>query len=700
MKNYRILVALLLMFAGISESHAIPARKGWITVKQSDGSLIKIQIHGDEFYHYTESEDGYTLTGGNGGDYYYAVLDSKGNLASSGVRARSGNNFSQKKRRALGRDFRKGIRPVDRSSQKREAAYSFSAASRNRAGSNTTAAPGLLSGTLTPSKGKQKSLVLLVEYPDLPFTIGSRERFSAMLNDRNYTAGGATGSAWQYYYENSLGQFDPEFVVMGPYKLNHPRSYYKENNEEHAPEMMIEACRKADADGVDFTQYANNGEGCGVFLFYAGGNEADGSDNNGVWPHSYTVPGGIKIDGVKMGLYACTSELKTEGNAYSGYKTSFASIGTFCHEFGHMLGWPDFYDVDYEANGRAEGLSTYSLMASGAYNNEGNTPPALGILERWMMGWSQPDTLPDTGEFNLKPVQLGNGAKIETPETNDYFLLEYRGTGKTVWDDPRYLGYSGMTSEKGLMMYHIDYTNPMLWRTNRVNFDADHERAKIMCSRPGAFSTDYPRRTFFPGSEKVTLLTPESYAGFKSWNGKSAMQAISSIEVTPDAIELMMGGFFELNTTPYQYDALLKWVDYSSKKWTVRWKPSEAEAWTGEQEVNTTACSLPDLTQETPYIVSVTNDKGDELSKTFITGKQSTYYPSMKIVRQEEKSASGPMLFTLTDCGKVQSIKWKVDGKEASNYGNLPAGEHKIQAEVTHTDGTKEFIMQYITIKE
>ena len=48
-----------LLFTGSNLLYAIPARPGVITVTQSDGTRLKIRIYGDEYYHYTISEEGY-----------------------------------------------------------------------------------------------------------------------------------------------------------------------------------------------------------------------------------------------------------------------------------------------------------------------------------------------------------------------------------------------------------------------------------------------------------------------------------------------------------------------------------------------------------------------------------------------------------------------------------------------------------------
>ena len=47
----------------------------------------------------------------------------------------------------------------------------------------------------------------------------------------------------------------------------------------------------------------------------------------------------------------------------------------------------------------------------------------------------------------------------------------------------------------------------------------------------------------------------------------------------------------------------------------------------------------------------------------------------------------------------IKAVKWYIDGKESKNYIRLETGEHSIQAEITRSDGNKEYIMQYITIQ-
>lgn len=75
-------------------------------------------------------------------------------------------------------------------------------------------------------------------------------------------------------------------------------------------------------------------------------------------------------------------------------------------------------------------------MCSGSYNNNSRTPPSVNILERWMVGWAEPDEVTENGLITLAPVSENKGYLVQTPTTNDYFLLENRDTGTTSGISP------------------------------------------------------------------------------------------------------------------------------------------------------------------------------------------------------------------------------------------------------------------------
>lgn len=89
-----------------------PAYPGLITVKQSDGSEIRVRVHGDEFRNYVTSEEGYTLAADADGDWAFAKLDANGLLVPTSVKAKNASRLTDSERRILGTSLRKNLRPL------------------------------------------------------------------------------------------------------------------------------------------------------------------------------------------------------------------------------------------------------------------------------------------------------------------------------------------------------------------------------------------------------------------------------------------------------------------------------------------------------------------------------------------------------------------------------------------------------------
>ena len=76
----------------------------------------------------------------------------------------------------------------------------------------------------------------------------------------------------------------------------------------------------------------------------------------------------VITDGKTISKYSCSAELRgTSG-------TNITRIGVICHEFGHVLGAPDYYDTDYSTSGQYDGTGSWDIMAAGSWNNDGATP--------------------------------------------------------------------------------------------------------------------------------------------------------------------------------------------------------------------------------------------------------------------------------------------------------------------------------------
>ncbi len=318
-----------------------------------------------------------------------------------------------------------------------------------------------------PLTGSPRSLVILVNFADKNFVVkNEKQAFTNLLNEKGYSANGGTGSARDYFSDASNGIFAPQFDVVGPYTLPQNMEYYGGNvndNDKNPRQMVLDACRLADEAGMDFKQYDtdNNGVIDNVFIYYAGYNEAEGGGDNTVWPHRWSMPSGsnYRFDGVQVWDYACTSELR--GSTGS----NMCGIGTFCHEFGHVLGLPDYYHTAEDKNT----LGNWSIMDGGAYLNQGRTPPTYSAYDRFYLDWLKPVELKVAQNVSLEPLLSSNQAYIITkdgnhnmigndPQPREFFVLENRQ--KTGWD--AYLPASGM------LIWHIDYLKNA-WDNNSPN---------------------------------------------------------------------------------------------------------------------------------------------------------------------------------------------------------------------------------------
>ena len=506
------LAALLLAFQTLN---AVPAYPGKMIYTQPDGTKIVLRLHGDEFAHWATDVSG----------------------------------------RVVRQDTDGFFRPVS----DEEAARLREGASARRAAARSMRAAARAAGHI--AEGQKHFLVILVEFADVEFTTSKdpQAAFTAMLNEHGYSGNGGTGSARDFYYDNSHGYFEPIFDVYGPVQLDKNCSHYGGNSfngNDNAPEEAVsEGCQALD-DEIDFSRYDNDGDGVVdlVFMYYAGYGEADGGAANTIWPHQWSLASAginLRLDGVKIAEYACTNERV----GYGSLQGEMCGIGTACHEFAHAMGLPDFYDTDYDTNGIAAGLFAFSTMDSGPYNNEGRTPPYFNIEERIMLGWlddSARQVFPKAGVYTLSTVDDNVAYMTPTEKEGEYFLYECRGSN----------GWDAALPAHGLIVYHVDKSDNKvgvswysrtareLWAnwhsTNYINGNgshpcfyvvpaADQGNLKFGYSSFGGYSyfdeSKYPQIPF-PGSRRVTSYMPVS------WSGQEGEISFSEIAYANDVVTL------------------------------------------------------------------------------------------------------------------------------------------------------------------
>ncbi len=486
--------------------YAVPADPKPFIHIQPDGTSISIYLKGDEHLSWAETLDGYTILPNGSNTYVYAIRSSEDRLIPSTVMAHNPENRAITENNFLNTIPRK---------------LSFSLEQRTLAINQKKSTSALAS---FPTIGTSKMLIILVEFADTPFQSGGQAYFDTLANGKSYTEGGATGSIWQYYYDNSMGKLNLSATVVGPYTLSKNLAYYGRNESGYkdinAREMIKEAINLADND-VNYADFDNDHDGTvdNVYVIYAGYAEAQGGGENTVWPHASSLSG-IQKDGVSISKYACSSEL----NGSSG--TTCSNIGTICHEFGHVLGMPDFYDTDYEENGQGFDTGPWDLMASGSYNNNQKTPPYLSAYEREMLGWTDIEILTSaSAKITLPAIGTSNkGYRFNTKTNNEFFVLENRQ--KAGWD--------AHIPGHGMLIYHVD-ENYKGWNSNSINVNASHQAYDIEeadnIQTTGTYSGDP-----FPGTAHITAFTDATTPSSKSWANKDTEKPITNIREENDTI--------------------------------------------------------------------------------------------------------------------------------------------------------------------
>lgn len=498
----KLFVSIVAVLLGIS-AWAVPAKPGVFTYTQPDGSVVRLERHGDEFFSWT------TLAGTS----QAVELDQHGFWRHTTVS------------------------PV-----MREAAKAYRAQVNSRRAASVSPRTHV-DNPMT--HGARHIPVLLVNFSDNAFSIPDPlEAFQALLNQNGYADNGATGSVQDFYMDNSKGQFQPIFDVYGPVTLPHEMAYYgavvRDNqgriisNDKNAGQALMDAADLLD-DVVDFSQYDTDNDGYVdmTLFYYAGYNQAEWGPDDTIWPHQSWAPASTRYDGKMLGRYFCTSELKGNKNV------NMCGIGTTCHEFGHSLGLPDFYDTDYEENGSCHALSSFSTMCSGSYNNDGRTPPYFNAEERIYLGWMIDEDIQEfpKGETVFGSVKDDIAYKTLTDTEGEYFLYECRdGSG---WDAPL---------PTGMLVYHADkstvrtvggltpYQQWYYWdHYNTINAYGDHPCFYVVpASQQDALDYDNrdARAWVFPGSSNITTYAPVD------WDGNSTGATLSNISYADAQVSL------------------------------------------------------------------------------------------------------------------------------------------------------------------
>lgn len=219
----RCLCCIILSLVGISMGfdtsiYASPAFPGLINFRQPDGTIVKIRLKGDEFLSWAESEDGYTLLHNNKGFLVYAEKDKLGKLVPTDILAADIDRRTSSvnaKLKTIGKKAMFSDAQIMKSHELR--AKMLAPMAVTRAGNGTTKAPVV---------GIRKNLVILVDFPDRPFSKTIEDFETLMDKVHNPLVNAAQASVRDFYREASFGQLDLQSTVVGIYHMSQPLAYY------------------------------------------------------------------------------------------------------------------------------------------------------------------------------------------------------------------------------------------------------------------------------------------------------------------------------------------------------------------------------------------------------------------------------------------------------------------------------------------
>lgn len=738
MKHKTILVILALFLSLTALSR--PAGKGTVFLRQPDGTIVEARIRGDEFSRITTTTEGNALVQDKDGWWCYAIFDEEGGRGSSGWKA--GHTAPDKvlsRSRAIPYDLITG-----NAIRKRSEAPSYEKDFISRLGPQTR------DGAETVKHG----IIILAQYSDVKFR-HSRQDFIDLLTKEGYSRNGATGSAKEYFDDQFGGMIDFRFDVSEIVTLPGTRAEYGSNlndgTDKDPARMVIEACQAVDA-GIDFSIYDddNDGEIDNVFIFFAGGDEAEGAGEECIWSHSWYIFNGagqsVLLDGKMLDSYACCSELSRRYESWS-YEDMLTGIGTFCHEYSHTFGLPDLYDTDYEeSGGNSAGVWIWtSLMDGGNQNNNGNTPPNYNAIEKEILGITVPTAITRDGTYFIGPSGTTDTVyKIESDREDEYYLMEFRDSK----------GWDSHIGGKGMLVYHIDrskgnsgysdlYGRDMKaserWvSANEVNCRPDHQCADLLEAdgrKDGFAVADSPEfsslysdisNVFYPQGD-VDAITPDSNPGFRFWSGIAGTVSVEDIRWKEGGIEFKVRNIAGIDTPPEavnirteafpdaaiirfessqlsECEAVIEWGLYGSSKESVRIKAYEP----GKYALLLEGLIPDNKTYEASICFESDGIRGDVRKVSFMTKKAASVgWPYIYINGVERRgngsfAAGSALPLRVINAADAAEINWTFNGNTVTTDGDFyyrVTENGTLKAHIIWEDGSEETIMKEIIIE-
>jgi M6 family metalloprotease-like protein len=511
------LVTLSIILISVQAGFCVPSYPNPITIVQPDGSKITVLLRGDESMHWFESTDGYTLMKNDKGLLEYATVNQNKDLVPSGIAVKNIDARSSSDKTFLSK-----IQPY--------LTYSRSQVSMMKQIKKVYESGEKM---VFPTTGTRKLVCILIGFTDLAFT-KTQSDFNNLFNQVGYATDGAYGSVKDYYLQNSWNQLTLSVTIAGPYTASNTMAYYGGNdafgNDKKPRALVTEAVNLANPD-VNYADFDNDGDGSvdGIYVIYAGYGEEAGASSNAIWAHAWNIST-VTLDGKTISKYSCSPELRNNSG------TGITRIGVICHEFGHVLGAPDFYDTDYATGGGYLGTGQWDMMANGSWNLSGASPAHHNGYTKWKCyNWYTPTLLTASQKVSVTNIENNkNGYYYTTVTSGEYFFMENR----------QQTGFDAAIPGHGLVIYHVNGNGiSSTQSSNDINATYPQYMYPVCASaltNPGSMPSTYGMINTggcpFPGSSEVTEFTDGSLPGSLDQAGNRTNKPVTEISESSGVI--------------------------------------------------------------------------------------------------------------------------------------------------------------------
>ena len=409
------------------------------TFTQPDGTPFKVRGWGNQNYAVFETLDGFTVVQDAAtGFYQYATLSAdQEELLPSGIQLdmeipqdlQLGVRITQAA--AESQILESRYQPLSKSRweiRREQARMSLKAAMEN---TDISAAP-----PTRQTVGNYIGLCLLIQFPDVPSTIKKQE-VESFCNQQGYSGFGNHGSVYDYFFDVSVGKLRYKNIVTPYYTAKHPRAYYTDERikcGQRAQELIKEALDYHKARGFDFTGLTSDNQDYvyALNVFYAG--DCINNWAEGLWPHSSSLSNPYQLAiGKRVGDYQITN------------MGSQLTLGTFCHENGHMIcDFPDLYDYASDKTD-SEGAGVYCLMSAGGSSERAKNPTHVCAYLKYQAGWAT----------TVTKITKGLKATAHAGK-NEFFIHEKNSTEYFIIENRSKAGRDVSLTSAGLAIWHVD----------------------------------------------------------------------------------------------------------------------------------------------------------------------------------------------------------------------------------------------------